>query len=57
MDELEGVVRARTGQRETKFMRLRERVEACTAGKYQLSEFEGASPGIIVRSIDFRKQR
>lgn len=57
MDELEGTVRARTGQRETQFMRLRERIEACAAGKYQLSEFEGAPPGIILRGIDFRKQR
>ena len=55
MDELDGVVRA--SQRETQFMRLRECIEDCAAGKYQASEFEGTPPGIILRSIDFRKQR
>jgi hypothetical protein len=35
-------------------MRLRERIEACAAGKYQATEFEGSPPGIILRSIDFR---
>lgn len=56
MDALEGVVLARGGQRETQFMRLRERIEACADGKYQAREFEGAPPGIILRSIDFRKR-
>jgi hypothetical protein len=55
MDELDGVVRA--SQRETQFMRLRECIEDCAAGKYRAREFEGAPPGIILRSIDFRKQR
>jgi hypothetical protein len=27
------------------------------AGKYQATEFEGTPPGIILRSLDFRKQR
>jgi hypothetical protein len=57
MDELEGVVRARAGERETQFMRLRERIEGCADGKFQACEFEGAPPGIILRSIDFRKRR
>ncbi|WP_028166631.1 DUF1488 domain-containing protein [Bradyrhizobium elkanii] len=57
MDELEGVVRARASQREPQFMRLRERIEACADGKYQATEFEGSPPGIILRSIDFRKRR
>jgi uncharacterized protein DUF1488 len=57
MDELEGVVRAKVGQREAQFMRLRERIETCAAGKYQATEFEGSPPGIILRSIDFRKER
>ena len=57
MDELEGVVRARAGAREDQFMRLRERIEICADGKYQASELEGAPAGIILRSIDFRKQR
>jgi hypothetical protein len=56
MDELEGVVRAKGSQREAQFMRLRERIEACVDGKYQATEFEGTPPGIILRSIDFRKQ-
>jgi uncharacterized protein DUF1488 len=57
MDEPEGVVRARAGEREAQFMRLRERIEVCADGKYQASELEGAPAGIILRSIDFRKQR
>ena len=57
MDELEGVARAKESQREAQFVRLRDRIEACAAGKYQATEFEGAPPGIILRSIDFRKQR
>lgn len=57
MDELEGVARAKAGERETQFMRLRERIEACAENKYQAREFEGVPPGIILRSIDFRNQR
>ncbi|WP_454616623.1 DUF1488 family protein [Bradyrhizobium cenepequi] len=57
MDELEGVVRARAGQREAQFMRLRERIETCAAGKYLATEFEGTPPRIVLRSIDFRRQR
>jgi Protein of unknown function (DUF1488) len=57
MDDLEGAVRARAGQREAQFMRLRERIEACANGKYQATEFEGTPPGIVLRSIDFRKLR
>jgi len=56
MDELERPARAPPDQRETQFMRLRERIEACATGKYLASEFEGAPPGIILRSIDFRRQ-
>lgn len=33
MDELEGIARASVGQREAQFMLLRERIEACAAGK------------------------
>ena len=57
MDDMEGVVRARASQREAQFMRLRERIEACAHGKYQATEFEGAPPGIVLRSIDFRTLR
>lgn len=57
MDALESVAGTRAGQREAQFMRLRDRIEACADGKYQATEFEGVPPGIILRSIDFRKQR
>ena len=57
MDDMEGVVRARASQREAQFMRLHERIEACANGKYQATEFEGTPPGIVLRSIDFRKLR
>jgi Protein of unknown function (DUF1488) len=57
MDELDGVLHGRADQREAQFMRLRERIEACADGKYQATEFEGTPPGIILRSLDFRKQR
>jgi len=56
MDELEGIARASAGQRQAQFMLLRERIEACAACKYRAAEFEGKPPGIILRSIDFRKQ-
>jgi hypothetical protein len=57
MDEMEGVVMARAGQREVQFMRLREQIEACADRKYQIKEMEGAPPGIVLRSIDFRKRK
>jgi Protein of unknown function (DUF1488) len=57
MDEMEGIRSARTGQREAQFMLLRERIEACAADKYHAADFEGTPPGIVLRSIDFRKQR
>ena len=57
MDELDGVLHGRADQREAQFMRLRERIETCADGKYQATEFEGTPPGIILRSLDFRKRR
>jgi hypothetical protein len=36
-------------------MRLRDRIEERAACKFLAREFEGAPPGIILRSIDFRK--
>jgi hypothetical protein len=36
-------------------MRLRARIEPCAASKYQATEFEGTPPGIVLRSIDFRR--
>jgi hypothetical protein len=35
----------------------KERIEGCADGKYQATEFEGTPPGIVLRSIDFRKLR
>jgi uncharacterized protein DUF1488 len=57
MDQLEGTARARASQREAQFVRLREQIEACADGKYRATEFEGTPPGIVLRSIDFRKPR
>jgi hypothetical protein len=57
MDELDGVARESGPAREGQFMRLRERIEACAARKYRATEFEGTPPGIVLRSIDFRKLR
>jgi hypothetical protein len=55
MDDLESPVRSRPDEREAQFMRLRERIEERAARKFLAMEFEGAPPGIILRSIDFRK--
>ena len=54
MDELEHVARTPLNQREQQFLRLRDRIEQCVSRKFQAREFEGAPPGIILRSIDFR---
>jgi hypothetical protein len=55
LDELESVSRSKANEREAQFMRLRDRIEACAARKFQAMEFEGTPPGIILRGIDFRK--
>ena len=55
MDDLEKPVRTKTDQREAQFMRLRDRIEERAARKFLALEFEGTPPGIILRSIDFRK--
>lgn len=55
LDELESVSRSKPNEREAQFMRLRDRIEACAARKFQAMEFEGSPPGIILRGIDFRK--
>jgi hypothetical protein len=57
LDELEGMARASANQREQKFVRRRERIEACADGKYQATKFEGVPPGIVLRGVDFRKLR
>lgn len=53
-DDLEGVARSRPDQREAQFMRIRDRIEERAARKVLAMEFEGTSPGIILRSIDFK---
>lgn len=55
MDDLERGARTAPAQREEQFVRLRDRIEQCAARKFQAQEFEGKPPGIILRSIDFRK--
>jgi hypothetical protein len=54
MDDMEQVKRTKPDQREEQFLRLRGRIEACASRKFLAREFEGAPPGIILRSIDFR---
>ena len=54
MDGLERGPQARPEQREAQFIRLRDRIEARAASKYQATEFEGTPPGIVLRSSDFR---
>jgi hypothetical protein len=54
MDDLERGKGTSAAQREAQFLRLRERIEAQAAVKIRKLEFEGASRGIVLRSIDFR---
>ena len=55
MDDLESLARTKPDEREAQFMRLRDRIEACADRKFLALEFEGTPPGIILRSMDFRK--
>ena len=55
MDDLEKVARTAPERREEQFVRLRDRIEQCASRKFQAREFEGTPPGLILRSIDFRK--
>ena len=55
MDDLESPARTKSGEREAQFVRLRDRIEACADRKFLAMEFEGRPPGIILRSMDFRK--
>jgi Protein of unknown function (DUF1488) len=55
MDDLESPARSKPDQREAQFMRLRDRIEERAARKFLAMEFEGTPPGVILRSIDFRK--
>ena len=54
MDDLDRVSRTAPERREEQFVRLRDRIEQCASRKFDAREFEGAPPGIILRSIDFR---
>ena len=55
LDDLEGLARTQPDQREAQFMRLRDRIEERAARKFLAMEFEGTPPGIILRSMDFRR--
>jgi hypothetical protein len=55
LDDLEKPMRTKADEREAQFMRLRDRIEERAASKFLAMEFEGTPPGIILRSIDFRK--
>jgi hypothetical protein len=55
MDDLESPAGNSPDQREAQFMRLRDRIEERAARKFLAMEFEGTPPGVILRSIDFRK--
>jgi protein-tyrosine-phosphatase len=57
MDQLEGSSRTPPSQREQQFMRLRDRIEARAARKFNDVELEGNPPGVILRAIDFREAR
>jgi Protein of unknown function (DUF1488) len=54
MDDLERGVKAKPDQRDEQFVRLRDRIEQRACCKFEAREFEGAPPGIILRSLDFR---
>jgi hypothetical protein len=55
MDDLEKSERIKPDQREAQFMRLRDQIEERADQKFIAREFEGTPPGIILRSLDFRK--
>ena len=55
MDDLERPERTQPDQREAQFMRLRDQIEERAVRKFLAMEFEGNPPGIILRSVDFRK--
>jgi Protein of unknown function (DUF1488) len=57
MDDLESPERTKPDQREAQFMRLRDQIEERAICKFLAMEFEGNPPGIILRSMDFRKGR
>ncbi|GAB1715772.1 MAG: hypothetical protein NTAFB05_08140 [Nitrobacter sp.] len=54
LDSLEKSGRVAPAQRAAQFERLRDRIEDCAIRKFQMSEFEGTPPGLILRTTDFR---
>ena len=57
MDHLDISSGTAPAHREKQFLRLRERIEARAARKFQDAELEGNPPGVILRGIDFRAPR
>jgi hypothetical protein len=57
MDILENCMGANAPQREAQFMRLRLEIEAQAAAKIGRNEFEGTPRGVVLRSIDFSRQK
>jgi Protein of unknown function (DUF1488) len=55
LDDLESLARSKPDEREAQFMRLRDRIEERADRKFVAREFEGTPPGIILRSLDFRR--
>lgn len=55
MDDLERGAKSKPDQRDEQFLRLRDRIEQCASRKFLAQEFEGRPPGIILRSLDFRR--
>ena len=54
LDSLEKSGHVKPDQRAAQFERLRNRIEDCAIRKFQMSEFEGKPPGLILRTTDFR---
>jgi len=55
MDDLERGVKTKPDQRHDQFLRLRDQIEQCASRKFLAGEFEGPPPGIILRTMDFRR--
>ena len=55
MDDLDGSSGTAPELREAQFLRLRDRIEQRAARKFEDAELEGRPPGIVLRSVDFRR--
>jgi hypothetical protein len=55
MDGLDRPIRTKPDQREAQFVRLSETIRAHAEAKFANAELEGHPPGIVLRSIDFRR--